>query len=138
MNVSAFCEPFTPRGVAAFARAKTSRLLFAQFIFASLAAVAVAFFFHNACFSVVLAAIDNLPADSQIQAGQLNWNGAPQMLAEGRFLAFDVDPDHSGQIRSTADLQIEFGQKTLRALSFLGTRIFLILQEKPSLLTTLI
>jgi hypothetical protein len=33
-------EPLTPRGVAAFARARLSRLLLVQFVVASLAAVA--------------------------------------------------------------------------------------------------
>ena len=39
------------------------------------------------------------------------------MLAEGKFLAFDVDLDHSGQIHSTADVQIEFGEDSIRIFS---------------------
>lgn len=42
------------------------------------------------------------------------------MLAEGKFLAFDVDLNHSGQNNSTADLQIEFGRETVRVASSLG------------------
>ena len=42
------------------------------------------------------------------------------MLAEGKFLAFDVDLKHSGQFNSSADLQIEFGKETVRASSSLG------------------
>lgn len=119
--MAAFSEPFTPRGVAAFARAGFRRLVVAQFIFAVLAAIAVAHFFHSACFPAVQAAIDNLPVTGQIQSGQLAWTGGPQTLADGRFLAFNVDPDHSGQWRSaTADLQVEFGQDTVRIKSIFG------------------
>ncbi|HEY1788828.1 MAG TPA: hypothetical protein VGJ73_11760 [Verrucomicrobiae bacterium] len=121
MTAPAFSEPFTPRGIAAFARAGFRRLLIAQFIFAFLAAVAVAWFFHRACFPTVQAAIDNLPLTGQIQASRLVWTGGPQTLADGRFLAFDVDPDHSGQWRSTtADFQVEFGQDTVRVISLFG------------------
>ena len=43
------------------------------------------------------------------------------MLADGRFLAFDVDPNHSGQLLSTtADFQIEFGRASIRVISLLG------------------
>ncbi len=121
MNASALSEPFTPRGVAAFAGAKLSRLLLAQFILALLAAAAVAWFCYHGCFPTIQAAIENLPDNGQISSGQLNWNGAPQMLAEGSVLAFDVDPDHSGQLRSTtADFQVEFGRQSARVLSLFG------------------
>jgi hypothetical protein len=121
MNVSAFSEPFTPRGVAAFGRAKLGWLLLAQFVLASLAAITVAWFFHHGCFPTVEAAIENLPANGEITSGQLDWSGNPQMLAEGRFLAFDVDPEHSGQVRSTtADFQIEFGRESVRVISLFG------------------
>jgi hypothetical protein len=121
MTASAFSEPFTPRGVAAFACAGFGRLLVTQFIFAFLAAVAIAAFFHSACFPSVQAAIDHLPLAGQIQSGRLLWNGGPQMLADGPFLAFNVDPDHSSQWRSTtADFQVEFGRETVRVISLFG------------------
>src|ERR1700722_10966810 len=111
MNASAFSEPFTPRGVATFARAKLGRLLLAQLVLALLAAVAVATFFYNACFPVASAAIENLTDNGQIVSGQLNWSGDSfQNLAEGHCVAFDMDLDHSGQFRSTADMQFEFGR----------------------------
>jgi hypothetical protein len=118
MNVS---EPFTPRGVAAFARAKFSHLFLAQCLFAFIAAVAVAWFFYARCFPVIDTAIQNLPSDGQIQSGKLAWGGASQQtLAEGHFLALDVDLYHSGQFRSTADLQIEFGLGSVQVFSLLG------------------
>jgi hypothetical protein len=121
MNASAFSEPFTPRGVAAFARAKFKRLLLAQFIFAAVAAFTVVWFFYEDCFPTIQAAIENLPPDSQISSGALDWHGdSLSQLAEGRFVAFDVDISHSGQFRSPADLQIEFGHETIRIFSLFG------------------
>jgi len=113
-------EPLTPRGVAAFARAKLGRLLLVQFIVALLAAAAVAWFFDDGCFPTISAAIQKLPADAEIRSGRLDWHGDPsQLLAEGKFLAFDVDLNHSGQIHSTADVQIEFGKDSIRIFSLL-------------------
>lgn len=126
MNASAFSEPFTPRGVAVFARAKFNRLLLAQFIFAALAALAVAWFFYHACFPTIQTAIDNLPPDSEINSGALDWHGDSfSELADGHFAAFDVDIIHSGQFRSAADLQVEFGHETVRIFSLFGYADFL-------------
>jgi hypothetical protein len=114
-------EPFTPRGVAAFARAPLGRLLLVQFIVALLAAVSIVWFLDDSCFPTLRAAIRNLPATGEIRSGKLQVPGElPQLLAEGRFLAFDIDPDHSGRIHSTADVQVEFGRETVRLFSFLG------------------
>ena len=111
-------EPLTPRGVAAFARAKLGRLLLVQFIVALLAAVSVVWFFEDGCFPTISAAVQKLPADGEIRSGKLDWHGGPsQLLAEGKFLAFDVDLTHSGQIHSTADVQIEFGGDSIRIFS---------------------
>ncbi|HEX7618175.1 MAG TPA: hypothetical protein VF480_05580 [Verrucomicrobiae bacterium] len=113
-------EPLTPRGVAAFARATFSRLLLVQFIVALLAAAAAAWFFDDGCFPTISEAIQKLPADGEIRSGRLDWHGDPsQLLAEGKFLAFDVDLNHSGQIHSTADVQIEFGKDSIRIFSLL-------------------
>ena len=118
-------EPLTPRGVAAFAHARLSRLLLVQFVIASLAAAAVVWFLSDGCFPTVHAAIRNLPVAGEIHAGRLDWPGhTPQLLAEGRFLAFIADPNHSGQIHSPADVQIEFGAQTVRVFSLLGYHDF--------------
>ncbi|MGD1087330.1 MAG: hypothetical protein ABR955_01205 [Verrucomicrobiota bacterium] len=114
-------EPLTPRGVATFAHAPFSRLLLVQFIVALLIAASVAWFLYDGCFPTLRKAIHNLPAAGEIRSGRLDLSGdSPQLLAEGRFLAFDIDPNHSGQIHSTADVQIEFGGETIRVFSLLG------------------
>jgi hypothetical protein len=114
-------EPLTPRGVAAFAAARLSRLLLVQFVLASLAAAAVVWFLSNGCFPTVRAAIRNLPATGLIRSGRLDWPAdPPRLLAGGRFLAFSVDLNHSGLMQPPADVQIEFGRETVRVASLPG------------------
>ena len=119
---SAFAwEPLTPRGVAAFAHARLGRLLLVQFIAAILAAIAVDCFLVSVCFPTITAAIKQLPDQGEIRAGRLNWHGeSPVLLAEGGFLAFDVDLEHTGQIQSPAQVRIEFGRDSFRVFSLLG------------------
>ncbi len=116
-------EPLTPRGVAAFAHARLGRLLVVQFIVAVLAAIAVDCFLDLGCFPTITAAIKQLPDQGDIRTSQLKWHGeSPALLAEGGFLAFDVDLEHTGQIHSPAQVQIEFGRETVRVFSLLGYR----------------
>ena len=114
-------EPFTPRGVAAFAHARPGRLLLVQFFVALLAAASAAWFLQDSVFPVIRTAIQNLPATGEIRSAKLHWRGdSPMLLAAGRFLALDVDLDHSGKINSTADVQIEFGRETVWSSALLG------------------
>src|SRR5688572_33024282 len=94
-------EPITPRGVAAFAHAKAGRLMLVQFLSALLVAAAVVWFLYDGCFPTIREGIRHLPAEGKIRSGSLDWQGeSPRLLAEGRFLAFSVDLDRSGGIRS--------------------------------------
>lgn len=114
-------EPLTPRGVAAFARATTARLLVVQLLVALLVAMVVAWFLFDAWCPIVREAIKHLPDEGQIRGGQLNWRGdSPRLLAESTFLAFSVDLDHSGEFRSPAHLQVEFSRRNLFVYSLLG------------------
>ena len=114
-------EPLTPRGVAAFARVRLGNLLLAQIIIALVAAASVAWFLDDSVFPIVKTAIQNLPAAGEIRSAKLDWRGdSPKLLAEGRFLALDVDLNQSGKINSTADVQIEFGKESVRVTSSLG------------------
>ncbi len=118
--VSAYAEPFTPRGVAAFARVKSGWLFLAQIIIALIAAISLTCFLNDNCYSVVHAAIQNLPDTGKIFFGRLHWDGDPsKMLAEGQLLAIDVDMNHSGNVHSTADIQVEFGRDSIRIYSIL-------------------
>ena len=107
--------------MAAFAHARLGRLLVVQFIVAALTAVAVDCFLDMGCFPTITAAIKQLPDQGEIRASRLNWHGeSPALLAEGGFLAFDVDLEHTGQIHSPAQMQIEFGRESVRIFSLLG------------------
>jgi hypothetical protein len=114
-------EPLTPRGVAAFAHSPLRRLLLVQFIVALLVAVAVAWLLRGGFFPIVTAAIEQLPAEGEIRRATLDWRGnSPQVLAEGRSLSLAVDLDHSGEVRSLAHFQFEFGRTNVLAHSLLG------------------
>ncbi len=114
-------EPLTPRGVAAFARAPLGRLLLVQTVVAALATASILWLLYDGCFPTVTAAIEALPDTGEIRAGQLNWpDDSPVLLADKPFLAFVVDLDHGGDLRSPVDCQIEFGKNSVRAFSLFG------------------
>lgn len=116
-------QPLTPRGVAAFARAPGRRLLVVQFLVALAAAVTVVWFLRTAWFPTIRAATKQLPAQGRLQAGKLNWtNDSPMLLAEGHFLAFVVDTNHVGTVRSPAQIQVEFGRDDIYFYSLAGYR----------------
>ena len=116
-------QPLTPRGIAAFAHAPLMRLLLVQFVFALLAAVALVWFLRTAWFPTVREAVRQLPAQGEMKSGKLNWlDASPQLLAEGHFLAFVVDTNHSGTLRSPAQVQVEFGRDDVFFYSLTGYR----------------
>jgi hypothetical protein len=116
-------QPLTPRGVAAFAYATWGRLLLVQFIFAILAAGTVVWVLRTAWFPTVRQAIQQLPDQGELKSGILNWPGnSPMLLAEGHFLAFDVDTNHTGALRSPAQIQVEFGRDGILFYSLAGSR----------------
>jgi len=116
-------QPLTPKGVAAFARAPLRRLLIMQFILALAAAVALVWFIRSAWFPTVRAAIHQLPEQGEMESGKLNWSGdSPTLLAEGHFLAFVVDTNHTGTLRSPAQVQVEFGRDDIYFYSLAGYR----------------
>ena len=118
-------QPFTPRGITAFARARLGRLLGVQLAMALAAAGTIAWFVQTAWCPIITAAIGRVPERGEIRGGQLDWRGAPHdVLAENRFLALTVDLEHTGEARSPAHLQIELGQSDIQIQSLLGfTRV---------------
>ena len=114
-------QPLTVRGVAAFARASLGRLLIVQFIVALLSAGAVVWCVNKAWFPQISEAIRQLPPQGELRLGKLDWQGpTPLRLAEGRFLALVVDLDHTGEARSPAQVQVEFGRTNCMVFSLLG------------------
>ena len=116
-------EVLTPRGVAAFTRARFGRLFLVQFIVALMVAAAVGWLLFDGCFPTVRSAIRQMPDAGEIRWGKLDWHGnAAQLLAEGTVLAFTVNLEYAGDIRSPAHWQIELGRDDLRIHSLFGYR----------------
>lgn len=114
-------EPITPRGVVAFARGGVGRLWFVQLLSAILVAVAVLWFFNDSCVPPIAKAIRSLSATGEIHSGELAWHGeSPVLLAEERFLAFDIDLNHTRELSCTSDVQVEFGRDSIRFYSLAG------------------
>ena len=114
-------QPLTPRGVAAFAYAKTGRLLFVQFLVALLVGAVVIWELDLGWFPTVQAAIDRLPEQGEIRSQRLEWQGAsPSLLAESRCLALTVDLHHTHGLVSLAHVQVEFGRETVLVHSLFG------------------
>ena len=115
-------QPLTLRGVAAFAQASWGRLLLVQLIVALLAAGTVVWFLQKCCFPTIGEAIRGLPPQGEIRSGSLDWpDPSPARLAEGRVLSLAVDLEHSGEVRSPAHVQVEFGKADLKVYSLLGS-----------------
>lgn len=111
-------EPLTPRGVAAFARARWWRLFVVQVVVAAVAAGWTGWFLEQECFPIVRLAIRHLPETGEIRRQQLNWPGGnPVKLAGNHFLGFGVDLDHSGQLARESQVQVEFGRREARILA---------------------
>jgi hypothetical protein len=114
-------QPFTPKGVAAFAYATFGRVFLVQLLVSLLAAGTVDWVLYAAWFPVIQTAIDHLPQQGVLHHGQLDFPAeSPQRLAENRFLAITVDLDHSGDVRSPAHIQVELGRSDLELFSLLG------------------
>ena len=114
-------QPFTPRGIAAFAAASNTRLWLVQFVMAVASALCVVWFIRAEWYPVISSAIGQMPEQGQIRQGRLEWTGPnPARLADGRFLAITVDLQHEGGARSPANLQVELGQNDVRLFSLFG------------------
>ncbi len=114
-------EPVTPRGVAAFARASFERLFVVQSVLALLATASVVWVLSDGIFPTIDRAIGQLPDTGEIHSGRLDWReDSPVLLAEGKILAFSVDLEHGGVLRSPADFQFELGRDSVRIFSLFG------------------
>jgi hypothetical protein len=114
-------QPFTPKGVAAFADATFGRVFLVQLLVALLTAATVLWFLGGDWFPIIRTAIEQLPDQGEIRGGKLDYRGeSPKQLAENRFLAVAVDLDHSGDVRSPAHVQLELGRSDLEIFSLLG------------------
>jgi hypothetical protein len=102
-------QPLTFGGVAAFAGARTGRLLAAELAAAIMVAACAVWFLHRAYCPVILQAIQKMPDTARVAEGALQ--GVPDtLIAESKFLAIAAAPQSGGAIGQEADLQIELRQ----------------------------
>jgi hypothetical protein len=114
-------QPLTPRGVAALALGSLRRLLLVQSVFAGLTAAAAVWFLSIAWFPPIRAGIQRLPDHGEIRSGRLACDAlSPRLLGENGDLCFILDLNHTGQLRSPALVQVEFGKDTVRMISLFG------------------
>ncbi len=119
-------QPFTPRGVAAFATTTFARLFLLELVVALLATVAVVWFLSTVWFPVVREAILQLPATGAMEYGEMKWPGpAFQVLQERRpFIAFLVDLDNQTKGHSGVDVSLRFHRRQLEIFGPLGSLVF--------------
>lgn len=127
MNLSALTPrsawlPLTPRGVAAFARARYRRLLVAQLLVAVVAAMTTGWLLRSAFLPPLREALARLPEGAQLAGGALRWPATenPIVLAENRFFSLAVDLDHSGNLTPSAHVQLQFGARDWQVASVFG------------------
>ncbi len=119
-------QPFTPRGVAAFARAGLGRLLAVELAIASLGAGAVVWFLATLWFPTVRQAIHQLPERGTIHNRSLD---SPvtfaAILAETRpFLIFVLDLEKQRNASQTSDVLVEFHRNNFQVCSIFGCLVF--------------
>ncbi len=119
-------QPFTPRGVAAFARASLGRLLVVELFFASLGAGAMVWFLATVWFPTVRQAIHQLPEQGTIRNQKLD---SPvtfaATLAETRpFLIFVLDLEKQRNASQTSDVLVEFHRNNFQVCSIFGCLVF--------------
>ena len=114
-------QPFTPRGVAAFAYGTLTRTMLVQLAIAVVVASAVIWFLRVAWFPVVTEAIEALPDTGMVRHGQLALDGDPQrVLAQNKRLALAVDVSGSGESGHAADVQLTFEKNGFAFCGALG------------------
>jgi hypothetical protein len=113
-------QPFTPRGVAAFAFASGLRLTLLQLMTAALVAAAVVTFLRSAWFPVIEEAISELPRTGSIRNGLLDYPGPSTRLAENSRLAVSVGLENSTTRGHVADLEVVFGRGAFLVCGALG------------------
>ncbi len=126
LPAAAAWEPFTPRGIAAFAGASFGRLFVVELIVALLAAGVAVWFLYAAWFPGITEAIRLLPQKSLIDYGELKWTGKPLETVHERrpFFAFVVDLEGKSRGNPGTDLSLHFRKHECELWSPLGRLFF--------------
>ncbi len=114
-------QPFTPKGIAAFAPASFGRLFAFQVLVALLAGGVVVWFLWTVWFPIARESIRNLAGDGAIRAGNLELPGfGMQRLATNRFLTLAIDVDSDRHHDFSADVFIVLRRSHVDVCSLVG------------------
>lgn len=117
-------QPFTPRGVAAFASVPAGRLFAVQLILAAISALVVLWFLTTAWFPVVRGAIEALPDTGALRSRQLTSPyDSPEPLAMNHFFAAVLDTRNRVTATVAADVVVECRAREFRVCSLFGCYI---------------
>ena len=114
-------QPFTPRGIAAFAPATFARLFAFQVFVALLSGATVVWFLWTVWFPIARESIQNLAGDGAIRAGSLELPGhAMQRLVTNRFLTLAIDVDSPRPHNYSADMSVVLRRSHVDVCSLFG------------------
>ncbi|MEO7300876.1 MAG: hypothetical protein ABI042_20105 [Verrucomicrobiota bacterium] len=116
-------QPFTPRGVAAFATAPSWRAVILKIIVALVASFTVVWFCRANYFPSIYEAIKNLPDGAALQ-NKILVHFPSGALTQRKFLSVIVDSAETGAIGQTADVQVELRKTYFQICSIFGCGLF--------------
>jgi len=118
-------QPFTPCGIAAFAKATFGRILILLSIVALLTTSILIWFLNTAWFPTVRAAIAHLPEQGEISRGQLNYpRPTVDTLADHRFLGFVLIGSQTNSTDLSSHIAVKFRRSGFEACSIFGCAWF--------------
>lgn len=114
-------QPFTPKGIAAFAPASFGRLFAFQVLVALLSGGVVVWFLWTVWFPIARESIRNLAGEGAIRAGSLELPGfGLQRLATNRFLTLAIDVDSDRRHDYSADVFMVLRRSHVDVCSLFG------------------
>jgi hypothetical protein len=114
-------NPLTPAGVARFARASFGKMLSIGFVFACMAGAAVIWLAAKCWSPAISEAVEALPANSVIEAGQFFWpEKLPRLLGANEFLSIEVNPGNERAQSKPSDIAIILEPHIFRLGSLFG------------------
>ena len=114
-------QPFTPKGIAAFAPASFGRLFTFQVLVALLSGGVVVWFLWTVWFPIARESIRNLAGEGAIRAGSLELPGfGLQRLATNRFLTLAIDVDSDRRHDYSADVFMVLRRSHVDVCSLFG------------------
>src|SRR5688572_517190 len=117
-------QPFTPKGIAAFAPASFGRLFAFQVLVALLSGGVVVWFLWTVWFPIARESIRNLAGEGAIRAGSLDLPGfGMQRLATNRFLTLAIDVDSDRRHDYSADVFMVLRRSHVDVCSLFGCAV---------------